>query len=323
MSRLTFSDQIQITQDSSGKDTSTASQTFFKRHINSRDNFCVSKLPNWLTELSDTFTTEDGTQYYDYFPNTREIESLTITIGSVDYPLTPVHSNQRWIELNAIDIQAGAIPQHYFKRQQDFGIWPIPQDAYTATVEYSVRGGGLVRTDYTTGTITTINGDETVEGSGTTWNSAATIRPGDWLTQTDSNGEPVGSWYQIDSVTDADTLELEYEWNETAISTATYKIGQCSVLPPEYQELPAYGALMDYYMGFRQSPTKATYWSNMFYTGDPAISRNSAENDTKPWLSGGLLGLINDYRDRNKSQLVRRSSRYPTIADKRWASSIS
>lgn len=322
--RLTFGDQIRICQDGAGKDTSDASTTFFKRRINSRDNYCISKLPNRLTEVTRTFSTAEDQQYYHYPPGYRETETLVITIGDVDYPLDPIHSAKRWANINAVDFQANALPQYVFKRQRDFGIWPIPQDAYTGTITFNIRGGGLVRTDYTTGTVTVTENDETVTEAGSSaWSTTSNVQPDDWFVLTDSNGEPRGNWYRIASVTDAENLELETVFEETSEAGATYKIGQCSELPEEYQDLPSYFALGDYYMSHRQSPSRSIYWYNMGWTGDPGISRNSAENDSKPWTGGGLLGMINDYKDRDNSQLIKRGTDTGDPTLKVWAATVS
>src|SRR3990167_578850 len=320
MSRLTFGDQIRIAQDGAGKDTSTASQTFFKRHINSRDNFVVSKLPSHLTEITRTFSTVASQQYYHYPPEIREIESLVITIGSVNYPLKPIHSNNEWARLNALDIQAGAIPLYYYKRQRDVGIYPIPQAVYTGTMEYSLRGGGLVRTDYSTGSVVVTENDATVTEAGTAaWSTLSNVRPGDFFVLTDSNGEPRGSWYRISSVTSAVALELESVFEESTESTVTYKIGQCSEIPEEYQEIPAYLALGDYFASFRQNQIKAQFWYNMGWTGDGNNSNRKNNQD----VSGGLLGLLRDYRDRNSSHLIRRKKTSGDARLKVWASTIS
>lgn len=165
----------------------------------------------------------------------------------------------------------------------------------------------MVRTDYTTGTVTVTENDATVEGADTpAWSTTTNLLPDDWFSLSDSNGESRGSWYRIGSVTDSDTLELETFFEETGESGASYIIGQCPELPEEGHELCAHGALMDYFMSFRQSPGKAKIWSNMFWTGDPNTSKARAEAGRKPWTGGGLLGLINDYRDRDSSQLIQR-----------------
>jgi hypothetical protein len=322
--RQTFSDLITICQNGAGKDTSTPSQTFFKQRINANDEFIVSKLPSYLNETVRTFSTVADQQYYHYPWEIREIEGLTITINSVIYPLIPIHSNRRWNEINAIQIQAGAIPLHYFKRQRDFGIWPIPQAVYTGTIEYTVRGGGMVREDYTQGTVTTVENDATVEGAGSpAWSITTNILADDWFSLTDSNGEPRGSWYRVGSITDADTLELESVFEEDGEAGATYVIGQTPEGPEEGHELRAYGALMDYFLSFRQSPTKAKVWANLFWTGDPGISRQIAVAERKPWTGGGLLGLINDYTNRDSSQLIERRTDRGDPRMKVWATTIS
>lgn len=306
--RLTLTDLNQLCIDGSGGDNATASQTYYKQRINSRYGEVLAKLPSFLSEITRTFSTVADQQFYHYPPAIKEIESLSITINSVTYTLTPITSNQRWTRLNAIQITAGAIPLHYFKRQRDFGIWPIPQAVYTATIEYTFRPGGLVRTDYTTGTVTVTENDETVEGAGgTAWSTTTNLVADDWFSLTDSNGEPRGNWYRVGSVTDADTLELESTFEESTESGVTYVIGQSPDLPEDGHELLAYGALADYFVSKRQSPTKAKIWSNMYWTGDPGISRQTALASEKPWTGGGLLGLINDYRDRDSSQLINRT----------------
>ena len=322
--RQTLSNLITICQNGSGKDVSSASKTFFKQRVNSRDEFIVSKLPSYLNETVRTFSTVADQQFYHFPWEIREIESLTITINSVIYNLTPIHSLGRWNQLNATQIQAGAIPLHYLKRQRDYGIWPIPQDAYTGTITFTVRGGGMVREDYTTGTVTTTANDATVEGAGgMAWSTTTNILADDWLSLTDSNGEPRGSWYRIGSITDADTLELESEFENTAEAGATYLIGQTPEGPEEGHELRAYGALTDYFLSFRQSPGKATIWDNMFWTGSPKISRVTAESSRKPWTGGGLLGLINDYTDRESGQLIQRQPDRGDPTKKIFATTIS
>lgn len=320
--RQTLSDLITICQNGAGKDTSTASQTFFKQRINARAEFILAKLPTHLSEITRTFSTVADQQYYHYPPNMREIESIKITVGSLDYPLTPIHSNQRWNEINSLDIQAGALPQHYFKRQRDFGIWPIPGAVYTGTIEYSIRAGGLVRTDYTTGTCTVTENDATVEGAGgVAWSTTTNLRADDWFCLTDSNGEPRGSWYRIGSVTDADTLELESVFEETTEAGATYVIGQSLELPEEGHELCAFGALADYFASFRQNLDKAQSWNNMFWTGDFNVNKNSASKDMDK--AGGLLGLIQAYKNRDSSQLIDRRSKMGDPRFKVFATTLS
>lgn len=317
--KLTFTDQINYCIAGSGNDTSATSKTFFKRHINSNDEFVMSKLPTYLSESVRTFSTVASQQYYHYPPSVKGIKNLVITIGSVDYTLTPIHSNEKWSKLNSLSIQAGAIPVNYFKRQRDFGFFPIPQDAYTATITYSLRGGGLVREDYTTGTVTVTENDETVEGAGgMAWSTTSNLQADDWFSLTDSNGEPRGDYYRIGSVTDADTLELESVFEDSTEAGATYKIGQCSELPDDMMEIPAQLALRDYFLSVRQSPSKAASWGNLAWTGDTEqTSRN------EKLVKGGLIDAIRRYQDRNESQIINRKASSGSASSKLWASTIT
>jgi len=319
--RQTFSDLITICQNGAGKDTSTASQTFFKQRINSRAEFILAKLPSHFSEITKTFSTVEDQQYYHYPPNIKEIEGIKITIGSVDYTLTSEVSLKKWNKMNALSIQAGAVPTTYFKRQRDFGIYPIPQDAYTATIDYSIRAGGMTATDYTTGTVTATENDATITGSGTTFTATMDER---WFSLADAtSGDSRGSWYRIGSFTSTTALELETVFEETTEAGASFIVGESPELPEEGHELCAHGALVDYFLGFRQSPNRAKVWSNMFWTGDPDIKRSQAELSSKPWAGGGLLGLINDYRDRDSSQLIKRGPSKEDPRMKVWATTLT
>jgi hypothetical protein len=316
--RQTFSKLISLSQNLAGKDTSTASQTFFKQRINARYEQVMAKLPSHLSEIPRTFSTVDTQQYYHYPPQIRGIKSLTITIGSKDYELDSVVSLKEWNRMNSLDIQAGAIPTHFFKRQRDFGIYPIPQAVYTGTIVYNIRAGGLTRTDYTTGTITATENSQTIEGAGgASWSTATGVVPDMWFSLADTNGESRGSWYRIGSITDTDTLNLESVFEETTIAGSKYIIGECPELPEEGHELLAYGALADYYAGFRQALDKAQSWNNMFFTGD-----FTKETRDPKLVEGGLIGLIESYTDRDDSQLIRRKINIPEN-NKIWATHIS
>jgi len=300
--RHTLSSLVTLCENASGGDNETASQTFYKERLNQKNEFVMSRLPTFKAETTRTFNTVADQQYYHYPPSIKEIESLQITIGSVKYILTPVHSNAEWVRLNALTFQGGAIPVYYFKRQRDFGIFPIPADVYSGTIEYSLRARGMVRTDYTTGTVTTVENDATVEGAGgTAWSTTTNILADDWFSLTDSNGKSRGDWYRVGSITDADTLELDTVFEETGEAGATYLIGQSPDLPEDMHDLLAYGTMADYYGMFRQSQSKAQGWSNMFWTGEWSNTSRAPER-----ASGGLLDAIRRYTDRDSSQLVLR-----------------
>lgn len=314
--RLTFGQLVKICQDGAGKDTSSDSETFFKRQINNRYEQVLGFLPSHLSETTRTFSTVIDQQYYYMPPSVRRIKNLFVTIANVDYYLEPINSHEEWTQLNSIDIQSGAIPRKYFKRQRDFGIWPIPQGEYTGSISYSFRALGMTADDYNTGTVSVTENDQTVTGSGTSFES--NVKKDYWFSLADSNGFSRGDWYRIGTVTDNTNLELESFFEGATEAGANYIIGESPDLPEELHEVLAYGALADYYSMFRQSQSKAQGWNNMFWTGD---WNNSSRDEQRTF--GGVLGIGKRYKDRNEGAIVYRNNKTTQSNDKLFATSIS
>ena len=86
---------------------------------------------------------------------------------------------------------------------------------------------------YTTGTVSTVKGDETVTGTGTVFSSNLTPKNLFWLT-----GQNVP--YYISSVTDATSLELETKYSEDSATDSTYTAVQNQYkMPKEVDQLLA------------------------------------------------------------------------------------
>jgi hypothetical protein len=319
--KLTYSDIISRCQDGAN-DTSSTIKTFFKQRINERYELIADKLNTFTQTLYKTSATVEDQQYYYNPPNLRDIVSITIAIGDVTYTLDPINSQSEWDRLNAIEFQGGAIPTKFFRRRDDYGIFPIPQeDDYTITIAYTQRAVPLYFEDYTTGTVTVTENDQTVTVATGNLTTGA-VKAGFWFSLADANGEPRGNWYRIDSVTDANNMELETYFEETAESGASYIIGQCPEIPEEGHPLLSEGALEDFFMLKRQDSDTSTKYGNRFWTGSPNISPSFAK--THDGNYGGLLGLIAAYADRDDSVIVNRNpSPYASEDDKVWATTIS
>lgn len=72
---------------------------------------------------------------------------------------------------------------------------------------------------YETGTVTTVQGDQTVTGSGTTWSSNVVAKALFWASGSSQT-------YRVSSVTSTTTLELETKFSETAVSASGYTLVQ-------------------------------------------------------------------------------------------------
>jgi hypothetical protein len=302
--RETFGTLLQTSKDYTVDDTVTSnsnlsnSEKFLKAEINRTVRYMHGILKNYRTRtLPKTMTTVATHIYYGYPPGLNVPESMTLTIGSVVYPMTPIHSQQDWNKLQQIPVQADTIPKFYFLRQRDFGVYPTPQDAYTLTLVGNYMPINMTAADYADGTASITKDTQALSGGSTTWTAPMVGR---WFTPTDSNGVSNGSWYPIATFSSTTALTIHGYYEEATLSASTYLIGESPELPEELHELIPYRVAATYMATVRRAPEKAQPLLNFFYTGD---FNNTNRNDK---INGGFLGFIQQYRltGGDNSQLV-------------------
>lgn len=270
----------------------------------------MAELSLYQTQGQATASTVASQQYYHNPVGFGQIETGTVTVGSIAYPLRPIDSQLTWDQMNQTLISTSAIPQFFFQRRDDWGIWPIPQAVYTITLNYTLRDRNLVTADYTTGTVTVTNNSQTLTGSGTTFTTAMIGR---WFA-TDNDRY----WYRISGYTSATVLTLETSFEGTTGASQTYRIGESPEIPEEGHELLSTGPTADWYAGPRGDITKATWWNNVFWTGD-----GNNNDRTSRDIKGGLIGLKRRYDTRSNSGIVRRKPYRGNVNDKLFATVIS
>lgn len=257
-----------------------------------------------------------------YAPGLVSIEGGFITIGSVNYPLRPLESRWNDEQLNAIQIQASAIPQFYFVEQDSFKVWPTPQASYSGTIYYHYRDRNMSAADYTTNTVSLTQGSNLITGSGTTFTPAMVGR---WFTITDTTIPGQGYWYRISGYTSATQISLgtltgEQTWGNASVSGASYRIGETPEMPEEMHSILSWGTASDFYAGMQKDPTSAAMFDNLFWTGSPT---NPVRTQGDSSVTGGLLGGIDRYASRDDRHLIKRKPKLSPLQFKMWASSLS
>lgn len=303
--------------------TDTNIDNNFNYHLGQRYQLVLAKMVNYKTVKPYTLSTAANTQIYPFPPGLVTIEGGYITVGSVNFPLRPINSRLNNELLNAITIQASAMPQFYFVEQDSFQIWPTPQAVYTGKIYYHFRDRNLSINDYTTGTVTATLNSQTISISGGTFTPAMVGR---WFTITDPTVSGQGYWYRISSYTDSTHVKLgandgtAVTWANATASTTSYRIGESPELPEEMHTILAHGTAADFY-GTMQKDKDAYIWNNnMFYTGDP---ENSGRDFDDKKILGGLIGGINTYRDRDNRTIIRRKPRLNPLQYKVFATTLS
>lgn len=231
-------------------DNSTTNTTIFDLIYNGHNRHILSSYDWPFLERSQTDLTEASTQFYPLPFNAKKNINVTITVGSTKYSPLEAPNKKFWDRLNSPTTQTSDIPQYYYIFDGQIGFYPTPSSAgNTITINSKVRVKDLSIADYTTGTITTAtNGSTAIVGDSTVWTSKMAGR---WIRITDSNDANTGDgeWYEIASVTDNTNLVLvnEYEGTSIVAGSASYTIGQVSEIPEDYQTIPVYYSVADYW----------------------------------------------------------------------------
>ncbi len=277
----------------------------------------MAKLADYVTQTAQTTSTVADQQYYHYPPGLVSIDAITIAVGTLAFPLTPIYGQATWDAINQYPI-TNDYPRFFFPRRDDFGVWPIPQDTHTLTFNSFVRDRNLSIDDYTTGTVAVTSGSTTLTGTGTTFTAAMVGR---WFTINDPTVVGQGYWYRVRTFSSTTVLVLEEAWQGSTASGATYRIGESPEMPEEGHVLLIDGPTADFYAGLRNDSPTATWFNNKFWTGDGDNNFRVVGEEDK--VSGGLIGLMNRYASRTKKRLIlKRPSAYLPL-NKIWGTTIS
>lgn len=293
---LTFNDQYAMAQDLA-TDASTATLTTLKDQINVATGILRHQLGRYIFEESRTVTSVASQQYYQLPSRFIRIASVTYTSGGTPYNLVEVPNRQEWLALNQTSSATASPPQNYFLEKERVGVFPTPSAASdTLTIVGEERFREMTLADYATGTVTTVNGDATIEGaSSPAWATAGNIKADGWFKVNND-----GTWYEIASITDADTLELTKTYEGTSGATLAYTIGEQAL--GAYEDLhilPVWYALMQFY-NIRRSESLASQYRGLWEQGlaqaMETYSKRSVSNVIHK--TGGMRtkwGYSNDY----------------------------
>lgn len=259
-----------------------------------------------------------ATQYFPNPPGYVTADGIVIQVNQLNYPLKLISSESVWEQLNAVRLQASAVPQFYYPRRDDFGVWPIPQNLYLGSIYYHYRDRNLLVPDFTGGTIAVTNGSNIVTGSSVIFTPAMVGR---WFTIDDPTVPGRGYFYRITGYTDAThvTLFQSYQGsNATGISL--YRIGESPEVPEDLHMYLADGVTGGYYKDLRKDAKSAQLFLNSFWTGD---MNNTARKEGDENVMGGLIGAMKDYDDREDERVINRSPGLNPLQYKAFATTLA
>jgi hypothetical protein len=255
---LTFTDQQNMCKEISGLPDAT-SVLFFKRDLQAGTARFLANLSRPVDRLSRYASSVASQQYYQLAEDMIRVSKAEFLNGSQWIPLIEVGDEQTWIALNQTN-QTG-YPTHYFIRGYDeIGLFPIPSTAASNNIQLVFEPKHVLITadDYTTGTLSLTNGSQTVTGNSTVFTSL--MANGTYVLQTTDGSD--GNYYIISGYTNATTITLENYYQGATTAAATYRIGQVSKIPEEYQEAPVDYAMYRHYLGKGELKTAKLFQNN-------------------------------------------------------------
>lgn len=244
-----------------------------------------------------TLTMTGGTQFKELPANCGRVFSVYVTSGTTRHTPKEAPSREFWEKLNQSTSVSSDFPEYWYVFDGQLGFYPKLASSLTATINALRKHQDLNVADYTTGNIDVItNGSTSVTGAGTpNW---TTPMAGRFLRVTHSNtaaSSGDGRWYEISSVGSSTTLTLVKSYTGTSLTTgaaAAYTIGQASLLPEEYQILPIYDALRQFFISVKPEPERAREYSNLYRELYNSLILDWGSNTKNPVLDDGEEGGI-------------------------------
>lgn len=272
--------------------TESANLTLGDQLINDGVRRIIASSQYWdFLEGSDTDTTVADQQSYQLPYDVDKVYTVTVTVDSYVYPVQEAPSRDFWNELNLTSFSAD-YPEYFYVDAGNLFLWPTPStSSNTITFDYKKIVRDLANADYTTGTVTLTNDDETVTGAGTTFTAAMVGR---WL-----KGDNDGYWYEIASFTSSTSIELRKKWQGTTTAGLSYTIGEMPILPEAYHDLPVQYAASQYWYQNGEI-NRAREYERLFQEG---IIRLTRDHGSK--TASMVLDDARDYEIINPNLLIK------------------
>lgn len=242
----------------------------------------------FLEKLDTSLVTVASQAAYTLPQRVSKPKSIYVTVSSVRYVPQEITSREQWDRQNVMAYTSD-FPVYYYIFAGQVHLWPTPAtSSNTIGLIYRNTPKDLTIADYTTGTISTTSGS-TITGSGTTWTAGMV---GQYLRITDGSAalQGDGYWYEIATrVSNTSvTLTRPYAGTALAAASATYTIGQMSLLPEGYEDLPVFDAVKQYFATVQPITEKFTLYDGMFKDLMKQMTNDQGDKSSSPVLDYGI-----------------------------------
>lgn len=234
---MTF-DEIITDANSTIKDVSTAGTVVIKKGIVAALTKMRNKMRRNYTNVTRTIYFKQGQSVYQLPENAIRFGSLKYKSGGERTPVNYLDSEHDW-DMAVSQGSSGGRPSLVRMIDNDtFEVYPAPGEDTQGEIKYQARAKRpTFSPDYTTGTVAVVNGSQTVNGTGTTWDATMVQKS----IKLETSIEDSTDYYRIIAVTSATQLTIENYYDGPNETGKTYRIGEVPNLPEEMHP-----ALSDY-----------------------------------------------------------------------------
>ena len=204
--------------------------------------YCVSNGGKWwFLEKVTTQSTVASQQAYTIPQSTRKIVDLYVTVGTTVYSPIAVEDPALWKRILQSQLGTSDRAEFYYRQGSQVLLAPTPgSSGNTITIRTRREVVDLRNADYTTGTVSATLASTGIVGSGTTFTSAMVGR---YINLTSGDGQ----WYEISAFTDTTHITLNAPYEGATVSGSSFTLGESSILPISYHEMPIYDAAAVYW----------------------------------------------------------------------------
>jgi len=292
---VTYDDFLQTCYDLA--DSNNASdQVFIQRMGNIGYRRAMRLFGRQFEERTKVTTTVALQQYYQLPIDYSFLKSVTVAVGTYQYPLEEIQSQEEWNNYNRLTSLTNTRPLKYFIRLnsgvggEEIGLWPTPSAAGNAmTLVYESSPSAVIQPAYTSGTVSASQGSATLTGNGTAFTPSLVGR---YFLASPPGGD--GQFYRVSSYISATSLLLQNYLEGFSIASAPYGIYDLFGISEEAQMIPVYYTMWHYYL-MRQNDTLAGEYKKMH---DEDFTRCKDAESTK-----------------SRSLVIRRGSAFNTTLD--------
>lgn len=258
--------QMQTKAQRLARDSNDGTLTQLKEDMNTGYHLFNAKLSRYFSRKQQFTDLNDGQQIYQTPIDCIRVIGMTVAVSNTyQTPVKEIRSEYEWRQITAYPYNSNWPAFYFMIGNDELALWPTPSQDVTNGLRfyYQQQDHDLsvedVTSTSTSTTVTVTNGSETVTATGAAFTAQM---KGLWFQVT---GVTDLTWYEIVDVPDTETLTLKSAFVGISGSAQAFRVGQLSILPEEYQDVPINYALYLYFSS-KANEQRSSYHKGLYDT---------------------------------------------------------